>query len=336
MRFAGPLVAAALLGGFSLAARASEADGSAERAPRLFTPRVVEKTGPPLEISEAGDFSENALRNGVRATREQCDRLGNAVWAVTPEGETACLKYWSAGIVPSASKRVVVFIPGDAWEGAGRTGAPYLRATNESVAESARRWAGQVEAPYIFLSRPGTFGSSGDHMQRRRPAESRLMSSALDVLKQRHGIEEFVIAGYSGGGHVTASLLTLRRDIVCAVPGAAPSSPRLRARLRNWTTDSTGYGDSYEPTEHLRKDAVHPRLRIFVAGDPRDSNGVWPAQVILAEAARAQGIEAHVIETRGTGATFHSGQGDFFRLIAGWCAKDLASADILAKAAGQP
>jgi hypothetical protein len=331
VKFARLLIASALLAAGSLPVGASEADGSAERAPRLFTPKVVEKTGPPVEISEAGDFSEAALRNGVSATPGQCKALGNAVWAQTPQGETACLKYWSAGLGPAASRRVVVYVPGDAWEGPGRTGPVYLGSTNESLAESARRWAGELDAAFIFLSRPGTFGSSGDHMQRRRPAESRLISSALDVLKQQHGIEEFVIAGYSGGGHVTASLITLRRDIVCAVPGAAPSSPRLRARARNWSIDATGYDDSYEPTEHLRRDAVHPRLRIFVVGDPRDTNGVWPAQTILADVARAQGIEAHVIETRGSGPTFHGGQGDVIRAVAGWCAKDLSSADIVAK-----
>jgi dienelactone hydrolase len=55
--------------------------------------------------------------------------------------------------------------------------------------------------------------------------ESRQINAALDVLKQQWSIKEFVIAGQSGGGHVTASLLTMRNDIVCAVPTSAPSSP---------------------------------------------------------------------------------------------------------------
>jgi dienelactone hydrolase len=201
------------------------------------------------------------------------------------------------------------------------------------MATWTREWAARLPLPYVFLSRPGTFGASGDHMQRRRPAESRIISAALDVLKTRLKVSEWVVSGFSGGGHVTSSLVTLRPDIVCAVPGGAPSSPRIRWRLRNWTRDSTGYDDSYEPTEHLRKDAVHPRLRIFVVGDPRDSNGVWPAQAVMADKARERGIEAAVIEVKGTGPNYHGGQGEVTRQVAGWCGQDLPTAEVLRKAA---
>ena len=65
-------------------------------------------------------------------------------------------------------------------------------------------------------------------MQRRRPAESLLLSAALDKIREKLKIKELVVAGQSGGGHVTSSLITHRNDIVCAVPTSAPSSPRVR------------------------------------------------------------------------------------------------------------
>jgi len=270
------------------------------------------------------------VRNGVRATREQCERLSSAVWATTAEGENACLKFWAAGFsADGTNRRAVVYFSGDAWQGPGWTQPGYLRLTNESQAAFVRETATRLGMPYIFLARPGTFGASGDHMQRRRPQESRIISAALDVLKARMGISEWAVAGYSGGGHVTSSLVTLRNDIVCAVPGGAPSSPRMRWQMRNATRDFTGYEDSYEPTEHLRKEAVHPRLRIFVVGDPRDSNGVWPAQVVMADKARERGIAAAVIEAKGSGPTFHGGLNDLTRRVAGWCGKDLPTAEIL-------
>jgi hypothetical protein len=34
------------------------------------------------------------------------------------------------------------------------------------------------------MSRPGTYGSSGDHSQRRRPAEAKIISAAIDALKK--------------------------------------------------------------------------------------------------------------------------------------------------------
>jgi poly(3-hydroxybutyrate) depolymerase len=58
------------------------------------------------------------------------------------------------------------------------------------------------------MSRPGTYGSSGDHSQRRRPAEAKIISAAIDALKKKYQIQELVITGQSGGGHVTASLIT--------------------------------------------------------------------------------------------------------------------------------
>ena len=331
---AGVLVLSAGLACGGAAVHASE-DGSAlhQRPRGPFTPKIIDKTAPPVEISEKGDFSEQALRNGVIATREQCSGLSSAVWAETAEGDSACLKYWAAGFVPGAKvERAAVYFSGDAWEGPGRTQPMYLGLTNDVIVTWPAQWSAELGVPFVFLARPGTFGASGDHTQRRRPAESKLISSALDALKQRLNIAELVVAGFSGGGHVTSSLVTLRRDIVCAVPGGAPSSPRLRTRLMNWTIDSTGYADSYEPTEHLRKDATHPKLRIFVVGDPRDKNGVWPAQVVMADKAREHGIAAEVIEAVGTGPTFHGGQADLVRSVASWCAKDLPTPEILRRA----
>ena len=97
-------------------------------------------------------------------------------------------------------------------------------------------------------------------MQRRLKAESDIISAALDALKLRLAIKEFSIAGQSGGGHVVASLLVTRADVVCAVPAPGASSPRARWVIRGWKGDSTGYSDSYEPTEFLLKDGRHPAL----------------------------------------------------------------------------
>ncbi len=309
--------------------------GLAQAAPEgRLAPKVVEKTAPPMGMEDSRRFPEQALRNGVRATQAQCERLSNGLWAVADTGETACLRYWAAGLAAGApAPRAVVYFSGDVWSG-GRAVPTYAATGDDALAKAAARWAERLGLPYVFLARPGTYGSSGDHMERRRPAESRLVSAALDVLKARWNINEYIVVGFSGGGHVTSALVTLRRDIVCAVPGGAPSSPRMRWTLKRWTTDATGYGDSYEPTEHLRKDATHPRLRIFVVGDPRDREGLWPAQTVMAQAAREQGIAAEVIEVKGSAPDFHHGQGDIVRLVAGWCGHDLPTPEIVQRAWG--
>lgn len=284
-----------------------------------------------IEFTPEGDFSEAAVRRGVRATQAQCDAVPNGLWAADRDGGE-CLKYWAAGMQTLPVRRVVVFFHGDVWVGAGKTSKGYLDATNDILQRVAGNWARQLEVPYVFIGRPGTHGSSGDHMQRRRSAESRLVSSALDALKARYGIEEFVIAGQSGGGHVTASLLTLRSDIVCAVPTSAPSSPQVRWKIRGWPRDSTGYADSYEPAEHLQKSRMHPALRVFVLGDPQDSNVVWPSQTILAERLKEIGVPTEVIEAQGTGPELH-GLANSARNVAGWCARDVPTEEILLRSA---
>jgi pimeloyl-ACP methyl ester carboxylesterase len=317
------------------AARAQFTEGGMPPAalPRLITPKIVEKTGSPVNISEVrAPFTEHALRNGVRATRAECDQLGNGLWAATGNGDSACLRFWASGFAAKTpARRAVVFFTGDVWS-AGRIVPDYAATGEEQLARVAEVWGRPLGLPFVFLARPGTYGSSGDHMERRRPAESKLISSALDALKARLGISEFVIVGYSGGGHVTASVMTLRSDVVCAVPGGSPSSPRMRWEQARLTADSTGYADSYEPTQHLRKEAVHPQLRVFVVGDPRDRNGIWPAQLVMAHKARELGIATEVVEAKGRPPSYHGGQDEITRLVAGWCGQDLPAAEILKRA----
>lgn len=329
-----PAVFLLAFAGFLVQAQTARVGEPSLSGQRMFTPRVVEKTAAPQDLADGVPFTEHALRNGVRATKVQCERLSNGVWAVADTGETACLRYWAAGLGPGTSaQRAVVYFSGDVWAG-GRATPAYTATTEDALARAAVKWADRLGLPYVFLARPGTYGASGDHMERRRPAESRLVSAALDVLKARWGIGEYIVVGISGGGHVTSSLVTLRNDIVCAVPGAAPSSPRMRWELKRWSTDATGHGDSYEPTLHLRKDATHAQLRIFVVGDPRDREGLWPAQTVMAHAAREKGIAAEVIEVKGSAPDFHHGQGDIVRLVAGWCGQDRPTAEILQRAWG--
>lgn len=297
-----------------------------------FTPLVVEKTGPPVAFAAQPEFSEAAVRNGVAATKEQCDRVDNAVWAQTAASGQACLRYWAAGFSRTASNRAVVFFEGDYWNHTRGLIGGYRDMTTERLKAGAESWSKQLGVPYVFFARPGVFGSSGDHMQRRRPAESRLISAGLDELKKRLGIDEFVLVGQSGGGHVTASLITLRSDVVCAVPASANSSPRIRWQTLGWTRDATGYADSYEPHEHLDKSHMHPKLRVFVLGDPNDKNAVWASQTVLADKLRTAAVPVEVLSGEGVGAQAH-GLGRSALAIAGWCANNIPTAEIVRRAA---
>jgi len=283
---------------------------------------------------EVGDepFTEAALQRGVKATTEQCAAVPNAVW-VKLDGAGECLRYWAAGF-PADGSRVgtaVVFFGGDLLNGNAVLSSSYLKQRPSQVQDGVDRAARLHGVPYVFLARPGTFGSSGAHKQRRRTGESRLVSGALDAVKSRFSVGDWALAGQSGGGHVVAALLTLRSDTVCAVLTSAVSSPRLRYERKGLLTDTTGYADSYEPVGLIQKSVLHADLRVFVLGDPQDSNTPFDTQLPLAEAVRAAGRTALSFEGEGTGRERHVLAASGI-LIAAMCARGATTEQIRTRA----
>lgn len=289
------------------------------------------RPGSPLPFGGSTPFSDAEVQRGVVATQAQCAQIPQAVWAASPDHGDVCLRYWKAGFQPGRTPRVLVFFHGDVWLGTA-TSPDYLKRNSEAMQEQAEKWAKETGLPYIAIGRPGTHGSSGDHMQRRRRGESVQIGRALDALKARYGIQEWVVAGQSGGGHVTASLLADRADIVCAVPGSSVSSPKVRWWLRGWKTDATGHADSHEPLDLLAKEGKHPALRIFVVGSPEDSNTPWTSQLMLANRARALGLPVEVLAGEGSGPSKH-GMVQSSHRVAGWCGQGLSTEEIKQRAA---
>lgn len=104
-----------------------------------------------IDFSADGDFSESAIRRGVKATREQCEKVDNAVWASTKDHGEECLKYWAAGFSGKTEGRAIVYFHGDVWTGAGRTSKEYLQMTNRKLQRDAQEWSKKLLTPYIFL-----------------------------------------------------------------------------------------------------------------------------------------------------------------------------------------
>jgi hypothetical protein len=273
-------------------------------------------------------FTAESLVRGVSANPEQCAAVANAVWARTPSGEAECIRYWAAGI-PAGNPvpRVLVYIPSDQMA-FDQTEASYPTRNPRIVQGLVDGMQSRAGVPFVLLSRPGTFGSSGEHKQRRRELEPRLMSSALDEIKKRHAITELVLVGLSGGGHVVASLLGWRSDIVCAVPASSVSSPRLRWQGMGRSSDLTGHVDSYEPVDHLKRELFHPKLRVFVLGDPKDSNVPWSTQTPLAARLKELGAAVELLAGEGSDSQRHS-LGGSGQLIGSLCLRDTSTQEII-------
>jgi hypothetical protein len=123
-----------------------------------------------VDFSAEGDFSVSAILRGVKATKAQCEQVENTVWASTKDHGSEWLRYWVAGFREKTTDCAVVFFHGDLDAREGQTSKSYLTATNESLQDDTEMWSRRLDAPYIFIGRPGTHGSSGDHTQRRRRA----------------------------------------------------------------------------------------------------------------------------------------------------------------------
>lgn len=293
------------------------------------TPAAAERL--PMPTGDE-NFSAQALERGVFATRLACDTIARAVWAQVAAAEGECIRYWVSGLAGGPSHpRVLIYMPGD--QLIGDQAAPgYASLSPAKMQSLVDDMASRAGVPVLLVARPGTFGSSGDHRQRRRWLEPQLVSKALDELKSRHGIRELSLVGLSGGGHTVASLLGWRSDITCAVLASSVSAPRLRWQEMGRTSDLTGYADSYEPEPHLQAASLHPALRVFVLGDPLDSNVKWSTQLPIATRLRALGVAVEVLAGEGSDAQRHA-LGASGRLIGALCLQGLSTAEILKAAA---
>jgi len=265
-----------------------------------------------VDFSLEDDFSDSSVRRGISATREKCNLIPEkAVWSRVGLEIAECIKFWSSGLTHNTG-RAIVFFHGDVIP----IRPSYSKMTGDRLNKISIGWSQKLRAPFIYMGRPGTLGSSGSHSRRRLLEEGQIISAALDGLKIKYGINEFVVAGQSGGGHLTASLLTLRNDIVCAVPTSAPSSPRIRFLKMGRTIDTTNL-PSYEPFENFTN-PVHKDLRVVVLGDPMDSNVFWESQTALVEPLKKRGIPHLILEGQGSDPSRHE-LSNSSRDIAGMC-----------------
>jgi dienelactone hydrolase len=315
-------------------ARASrDPEGTASAFQGLDTGENDRMRGSPVAASRAwmiafllGLFAQSltsaaAPLRSLAMRQQQCARVSDSVW-VLKDGRGDCIRYYSSGL-KEENPIVLVFFHGDLMPKRGGRGG--LGGWSDSQPEVLRSHMRQVshrlDIPVIFVARPGVFGSSGDHAERRRPREVELMNLALDELKKRHNIERFALAGQSSGGHLVGAMLSNRSDIKCAATASGVVAVRARARAHGWSADATGYRDFYDPIDHVDEIAESPDLTIFVIGDEKDSNVPFRTQKMYFDKLIKRGLNAHLIRAKGSGPQHH-GLAHCGIRIAGLCAQN--------------
>jgi dienelactone hydrolase len=154
----------------------------------------------------------------------------------------------------------------------------------------AEQFAIAIGRTFVNLARPGTYGSSGNHHERRREREVALVDDALDRLKDAFGWQRIDLAGLSGGGHLVAALMGRRGDIGRAVIASGNVAVRMRNQERGMRADSTGYSDFVDPIDLVSDVAQHPPGKVIVLTDPRDKIVPAAGQAAYVRALRDVGV----------------------------------------------
>jgi hypothetical protein len=272
-------------------------------------------------------------------TEAQCHWPDTSVWIVD-EGRGECIRYFAHGLESRNEVVVVGFHADKLWQGWDEQGPTtplevrwYRKRDPESLKNFARMRHERMGLPYVFLSRPGVYGSSGDHRERRLPREVKIVNAALDAIKNKHEIDKFALTGQGGGGHLVASLLALRDDITCAVIISGNVAVRKRMMIKGWPADDTGFSNFYDPMEHVSEIPYDPDLRIILVGDLRDENIPFECQRAYYEALRSGGHHAWLLRSQAGPPSFVHLLPIGFKILSR-CAKGATMEEILMEIEG--
>ncbi|MCY0386552.1 hypothetical protein OVY01_04730 [Robbsia sp. Bb-Pol-6] len=166
----------------------------------------------------------------------------------------------------------------------------YAQRSPASLQREAEQYAIATGRLFVHLARPGVYGSSGDHTQRRRPREIALVDAAIDQLKLAFSWDRIDLCGFSGGAHLVAALLSRRRDVRRAVMASGVLAVRRRMNEENARTDVTGYADFVDPLDLVADVAAHAPRGIVVLTDPDDAVVSAAVQTAYVDALRRAGV----------------------------------------------
>jgi dienelactone hydrolase len=257
---------------------------------------------------ETEPFSSSELLRGKRLAQAECAALPGAVWvAVDQQGE--CIRYYHSTAGGSGPEVMVLVSSEVASTNARGELKPYdfyLKLSPAAMQDQSVRWSRGLRMPYVYLGRPGTYGSSGEYAKRRTDREIDLVSAALDAIKTRHGYNRLHLAGYSEGGHAPAALLARRTDVGCAVLASSLLSVRSRLAESGRDDDVTGNKHPVDPVSVVHQVVKRSDLRIIVVTDPDDVVISARSQTAYVRRASAAGLPVQQIFAAASDVNAHN------------------------------
>lgn len=292
-------------------------------------------------VPESENFDPVVVVNGITISRMACAALATkdtAIW-VDIEGQGHCLRYYAAGLkaAPGPNPIVAVWMNGDVLGPKGNNADKRQKGFGPvAMVSLEQRLSDRFGVPSIFLARPGTYGSAGKHYTMRgRPIEAALIDAALDGLKVRYGIRSLALAGHSGGGTLVAEMLARRNDLRCAVISSGASAYRAYLEARHLIKPGDPIG-RFDPYRSLDKVAPDSKRRIFVVGDPRETNVPFSAQQLYFKGLVDHGHAAWLLPLARATDSRHHDLVDFGETANGMCAAGAETKTIIKALEGMP
>jgi hypothetical protein len=240
-------------------------------------------------------------------SQSRCEAVPNRIFVTTPAG-TECIAYFvTRGF--EARRDAVLYFNGD--PSAEEDNEAWEKRNLEANETMMQFWADQFKVRYVYISRVGLQGSSGNHADRRFPKETIVMNAVADGLKARLGLDTLALAGQSGGSTIAASLLTMgRNDVTCEVLGSAPlelAEQQLYAATRMGfkVMKAAISANVYDPSSHVDSIVARSDRRIFALGDPADTTVPFKFQSPFIDRVRQAGHHGLAVEVEGLGTDHH-------------------------------
>lgn len=292
-------------------------------------------------MPNSGVFDAAAEGNGgnsiSRGVCREWEEQQTAVW-VTVRSRGWCLRYYAVGLKPDgANPLAAAWLHGDIVGSRNGTGpAGHQQGLGPAAMVEQERGLSQTfHTPFIFLARPGAYGSSGNHrILASTKLEADLVAAEVDVLTSRYQIGSWVIGGHSGGGTDTAAILARRRDVRCAV--ISSGAPAYNAYLIAHHRPDRITSGNLNAIDDVGKIPRSTDLRVIVMGDPRDKNVFWSVQRLYFDVLERRGVRVALLPLeRGRPPEFHS-LVSLAEAATGLCAEGVPTPEIEARLQAMP
>lgn len=165
-------------------------------------------------------FSAEDVVKGIVIDRDACRRLEDdetAVWVVV-RGQGYCLRYYAYGLRKGSNPLAAGWINGDVIGTSGRHAGHQEGLGVTAMIAQERQLSGRHGGPFVFLAKPGAYGSAGKTFDlTHTKLEAEIVQAQIQAVTRHYHIRNWALGGHSAGATLVAQLIAERSDIRCAV-----------------------------------------------------------------------------------------------------------------------